>query len=636
MRWVIRILVVLVLLVLVGIGGFFLFPTQKIADLASAQMTRATGRAVQFTGGVRPVVFPMPGVRMKGLSIANVSWGQAPAMVTADSVLIGVDLGALLSGQIRLTKLLIKNPTINLERAQDGRANWDFGAADTASEQNSAASVTGSIPAISLKEGRITGARLDYRDASTGRQSRISGIDLVLKAPTPAGKATARGHFRLGRQTLAFDLGLSDMGTALAGALSPVSLTVSGPFGQVSAQGRAGFSPPQAKVALAGDLTDLPALLRLGGGAGAPALALGTRGKLSATVTFANDNTIYLRALDLTLGANHLTGAADIDLAEKPLISANLQAGNLDLSGVFGATAKAPSVPAGSSSGSAWSRAPIDTSALALANGEIAFSAKSIDTGRGKIAGLRLKARLDRSRAVIVIEQLKTYGGTVVGQVVLNGRSGLSAGADLRVQGVSLGPLLKAATGYDRLTAMGSGRIKLLTSGNSMQAMASRLRGEGKVDIGPGEIIGFDLLGMLRTLDPTYRGKHNKTIFSRITGRARIRNGVLQNRDLRFDSALMTAKGAGSINIGQRQIDYRVTPLSYGGVPAGKLSVPVLFSGTWDHVNIHPDLGGALKGDLAKQRAKIEADLQKRAKKAVTDKLQQSLGDALRRLQGGN
>ena len=639
MRWIVRLLAIVLLIVALAVGAIFVLPSQRIASLASDQISAAIGRDMRFSGPVRPSLFPLLGVRMGGLELANAPWATDGPMLRADSLLVGVELWPLLSGKIRVRKFRLVNPRITLERGKDGRANWQFGSVSARNAAKGAQSAGGAAAALAgftLAEGRLIGASLRFNDHANGRTLHLDQLAMTMRAPEPGGTATAQGQFRYNGQTLSFKTTLGNLGKALDGALGAVSLDMSGRFGALALKGRAGMSPPQADIQFDGRMKNAAALAALAGLEKGSLAGIGKTASLKAKLTFANDNTLYLRALDLGLGPNRLRGAVDIELGAKPLIRATLKAGDLDLSAYAAAGGDTPAPVGSGGAKSGWSRAPLDASALQLADGEVDFSAGSVKFAATKTGPLSLKMRLDRGRLVSVIQRLSIYGGTLGGQVVLNSRAGLSVGADLSAKGVQLGPLLRDFAGYDRLTSLASMRVKLLSSGNSMQALASRLKGEGGINAGPGEIIGFDLLGMLRTLDTSYRGRQNKTIFTSIKGSYTIRNGVLKNSDLVFNSPLLTAGGTGHIDIGKRLIDYRITPLTYGGKTAGKLSVPVLLSGTWDHINVHPDLNGALKADLANKRAKAEADLRKKAKKAVKEGLQKSLGDALKRLGGGN
>ena len=127
---------------------------------------------------------------------------------------------------------------------------------------------------------------------------------------------------------------------------------------------------------------------------------------------------LSLRDMTLDLGGNALSGAADIELAgDVPRINAQLNAGALDLSKLAGADSNESDAGAADSG---WSRVPIDASGLALANGEVALVADSIDLGDLKLGTTRTLMTLDRSRAVFSLRELRAYDGLITGEFVAN------------------------------------------------------------------------------------------------------------------------------------------------------------------------------------------------------------------------
>lgn len=270
-------------------------------------------------------------------------------------------------------------------------------------------------------------------------------------------------------------------------------------------------------------------------------------------------------------------------------------------------------------------------------DGRIALNAASVDLGDILIGPVRLGAGIDKGRAVLALSEIGAYGGIVSGTYVINTRGGLSMRGDLLAKGIRLQPLMTDLAEYDRLTAPADARIEFLTSGESMDEMMTALSGSGDLAIGQGEIIGFDLAGMLRTLDPGYRGDANKTIFSSITGTYRIAAGELLNDDLVFISPLTNAAGSGRIGIGRRDLDYRVAAFSGDG--SDGIRVPVMFSGTWDDINIHPDLDGAINVEIDRKRREVEekirADLEAKRDELtdqVRDEVEQRVEEEAKKL----
>ena len=119
----------------------FFLPTERIARIATDQVRQATGRTLTIGGDISPSFFPVIGVSTGPVTLSNADWAEAPEMLTAASADIGVELLPLLSGQIRISRLHLADPLINLEIDADGRPNWEF-EAPAADEDEGAAPET--------------------------------------------------------------------------------------------------------------------------------------------------------------------------------------------------------------------------------------------------------------------------------------------------------------------------------------------------------------------------------------------------------------------------------------------------------------------------------------------------------------
>ncbi|WP_156505704.1 AsmA family protein, partial [Sulfitobacter sp. HI0054] len=126
MRWIIRVIGALLLIVVIMLGALFLLPGERIARIASEQLSRMTGREVSITGDVGVTLWPVLGVTAGGLEVGNADWTDKGALLTAANAAIGVDAGALLRGEIRITNIAAQSPVIRLEQRLDGRASWQF------------------------------------------------------------------------------------------------------------------------------------------------------------------------------------------------------------------------------------------------------------------------------------------------------------------------------------------------------------------------------------------------------------------------------------------------------------------------------------------------------------------------------
>lgn len=628
MRWVKRIVIGLIVLVALAVGALFVIPTDRIARLAADQFETATGRVLSISGDVRPTIFPRLGVRIEGVSIANAAWSDQGPMLRAESLSVGINAAAIFGGAVEVEELTINSPVIVLERAADGATNWTFGeqgAPATAPAQTSDATpapASGGTPAVSLAMGRIEGGSLTYLDHGAGVQHRLDAVDMEVAFPSLRERAMVTGSGLYNGAQVAFSVAADNVEGLMEGVVSPVEVSVEIGGTEAALSGRAALEPLSFEGTLHATSTER-ATLFAALGQSAPALPTGLgreRVVLNTQVTLASAGSVHLREMVLELDGNSLRGEVDVTLdGPRPKIVANLQSPGLDLAAATGGGGA--SAPASGSGGSGWSTAPIDVSGLGAVDAEVALVTGPVTLDTGRLDAVSASVSVENARAVLSLNPVRAYGGTITGNVVVNGRGGLSTRIDLVLAGLQAQPFLSDFAEYDRLVGQADFAINVLGSGASMDAVMRSLDGEGRLSLGKGEILGFDLMGMIRNFDTSFRGDGARTIFDGITGTFVVNDGVLSNSDLAFVAPLARATGEGTVNIGAQTLNYRVVPTVLGNGSDGGLSVPVLITGPWASPSFRPDLEF-----LAKQRLDVEAEaMEDRARQALDDKIADEL-----------
>lgn len=641
MRLIIRAVLVLVALVVVAIVALLFMPGDKIARFAENQFESATGRSMTITGDVSTTIYPLLGVRTGPVSIANASWSKAGPMIKAEGLSIGVNLMALFNGNVKIKKIELNAPEILLEVSKNSAANWEM-TTPNSSATNSAGQSSG-IPEFSLGRALINNGKLTYIDHATGSKTVFSEMDADMRLPDFAGRGEVSLSARMNGQAITLDADIKQFGKLLNGAISHTDTKLLIGGNTIKFSGNARISPFAVDGNLNADLADMPVLYTLMK-IDNPDLPKGMGRKISVTgkTTYTAKGTAHLRGGVIKLDDNIFSGGADLFPGDKrPLIKAQFSADTLDFSTLAASvddTGQAVEVAPG------WPKDIIDVSPLAMMDADVALTAKSVDLGTVKLGPSSIKAKLDRSRVVFTLNQIKTYGGNITGQFVINGRGGLSVGGDLTAKGLAMNPLLKDLADYDRLVAAADLHLKFLGVGNTMDKIMHSLSGSGSFNLGQGEILGLDLGGMLRNLDTSYRGSGQKTVFEKISASFVMKDGVLSNDDLVFTAPLAKALGAGQIGIGDQTLNYRITPTALAKTDgSGGISVPVIITGTWANPKFRPDLKALIDQQLADEKAALEAKLKAEkeaakarlaAKKAELEaKLAAEKAEALRRTQ---
>lgn len=628
MRWIWRFFAFVLLLTVLAIAALFVIPTDRIADLAADRFQAATGRSLDMDGDIRPSLWPVLGLKTGAIRIENAQWAGPAPMIEAQGLSIGVDPASLF-GTLKITSIEIDTPTIRLSTDENGRSNLDFGANRPTNQIDASGGQTW-LPSLDL--ARITNATVTI-ESQNGASLKLDSVDIEATLPDVEGpldvslSGASMGQSFSGAGTLS---GARDF---VGGTPVPVTASIRLDDALATFSGTAGLSPLELSGELAVEAGN-PASVAGLFGLPTPAIPEGLgQEQIAATASLRlADAQLQVQNLVATLDHNRIQGEANIALGgARPVVDAALRLGDFDLS----ALATAGQAASDTSGPPQWSRSPIDLSALGLIDGRISVDATSLELGTASIDALATRTQIENARSVTEITRLQAYDGAATGTLVLNARDGFSTRLAIEGSAFAISRLLSELVGYDRIVAAGDLRLDVLGVGNTMDALMNALNGNGSFRVGAGELLGLDIVGMLRNLDPSYMGQGNTTIFDEITGTFRIVDGVVINDDLRLTAPLFRASGAGRIGIGAQSLDLRLVPELLGGDNAG-IRVPLLVTGTWDKPKLRLDLEGALTSrveDEVRQRVEQEIGnaIGSEAGNSLEDALKEGLGNLLGR-----
>lgn len=618
MKWVFRLIGILILVVIVTGGALFFLPGEKIAAIAADRISAMTGRKVTLSGKTKISFYPVLGISTGAVTIANADWSDSGPMLTAKSLKVGVDATVLFGGEIKITGLEVIEPQVLLELGKDGQVNWELGVEGVSTVTSTVEDqpATSSALALTLDRALIKGATVRYVDHGTGNEIVLKDSDFDLRWPAYQGNATFTAVLRPTGSEINITGQLDNVGNFIAGGVSDMQANITAPGGSMSFIGRGGVQP-QLTGHISADLKDTAKFMSaLGLSAVEIPKGLGQAVGMQANLTVTPDLRVSLRDVTLQLDQNKLTGAADIILGgDRPKVNAQLRAGALDLSAVASGNGEDGS---GSAASVGWSKTPIDASALSLADGEVALIADSLDLGTFNFGKTRILASNDRSRAVFDLRELSGYGGVTTGQFVANNRNGLSVGGDIKVSGIDMQAFLTDAAGISRFSATGNAAFNFLGTGQSVDAIMKSLNGSASVKTGRGHISGFDLDKLMRSGN----GTGGTTVFDSMSATFNIKDGNMYNNDLLMLLPLARATGEGRIGLGVQDINYTFTPVLLEGSNFRGLAIPVRIKGPWANPSIRPDMAKAIEMNLKEEKRKLKA----RAKDEITGIIQQQLG----------
>lgn len=644
MRWVLRLIGVLALIVGVAVGSLLLLPGDRIARIVADQVRAQTGRDLLIGGDIKITLWPVVGVSTGPVSFSNASWSDAGPMFAADSLSIGVNTAGLFGGDVRITNVEASSPTIRLEQRADGRANWLFSAPRVPAEEAVPTTRGEDAKASStfiLERLDLANARLVYE--AEGRETfDLAGVNLSLDWPDPDGPARFDATAKPAGQPVRVQTEIDNFATWIKGPPQAATVDVSGPGGTVRFSGVAGLVGELAGTATITTPDTGAFLMALGLGPFELPRGLGRSAKVATKITLTRDGALALRDTSLDLDGNLVTGAADITLGDVAQVNAQLRATALDLSALSGDRQERDQAAGETGSRvSGWSTTPVDASGLGSFNGDISFEADSVRFGELQVGASRLFVTVDRARAVFDIREMQAYDGQVTGEFVVNNRTGLSVGGQIAGRGVELNGMLDAMAGVSRLSGKSDLDLSFLGSGNSVDQIMNSLSGQGNLQVGRGVITGLDLDRLMRS----GTGGGGTTVFDSLTATMAMTDGNLVNDDLLLLLPNFRAEGTGRVGLGPRDLDYLFTPAALRETTGSGLAIPVRIKGPWANLRITPDVEAAINLNLAEERKQLESaaeqemqrileqelDVSPKEGQSVEDAVQDKVEDELKR-----
>ncbi|MDE1902650.1 MAG: AsmA family protein [Alphaproteobacteria bacterium] len=624
-KLLVAVIVIIALIIIAAVVAPFVVPVDTYKAKLIAAVKESTGRDLRIDGPVSFHLLPSIELSADQVSFSNAPDGVAKNMAQLKSLEVRLQLLPLLTGTVAVDTFVLVDPVISLEVEKDGRPNWDFGAAGApaaplAETAHAPAAAAGAGAMSTLARLRIANLQIEngtvsYIDTRTGKRSELGAINLKVSMAGLDSPMSASGSVAWNKQTVNLDLSVGRPAAFEGGQPTPIKLKIASTPINFSFAGN-GVGAPVLKLDGDADL-NIPSVRGLAAWAGQPMPAgngfglLAIKGKVAIAgpkYTFSNA-VIAFDAIKGNGGIEFDNGGA------KPYIKGSLQLDDLNLNPYIGAgsgpgAAPAPSGGAGggksASTEQGWSTAPIDTSGLKVADADFFLGANSLEYHNIKVGKSALVLHLKDARLTADLTQLTLYKGAGQGKVTVDGSGAVpTIQESFALKGVDMQPLLHDAANVNLLAGNGSLDMAVDGHGRSQRDIISSLAGKGAIHLDKGKIEGVNIIGLMKNaakaLSMGLVGSGQDTDFSTLSGTFTITNGVLRNNDLQMQSSELPMTGAGTVDLPQRQVNYRLTPKV-----AGAFAVPVLITGPWDNLSYRPDIGAMLQqpGQLLNQGGK--------------------------------
>lgn len=240
------------------------------------------------------------------------------------------------------------------------------------------------------------------------------------------------------------------------------------------------------------------------------------------------------------------------------------------------------------------------------------------------------------------------YGGNYAGNIGLDATgSEPRISMDEKLTGIQVEPLLMALQGKSNISGRADVTVNLTAIGVDADSITRTADGQTSFRFSEGALKGVNIARTIREALATFKGSslpaeqgEQKTDFSVLSATVQLKDGIATNQDFNAKSPLLRIEGAGTVNLVEEQLDYRVkttivgTLQGEGGEDLAALSgipIPVRVTGPFSNPSYQPDIE-AIGVALAKSELTKQLNLDKQ-KAAALAKLEAQKAAALEKLQ---
>ncbi|MCH7692657.1 MAG: AsmA family protein [Proteobacteria bacterium] len=556
-------------------------------------------------------------IRLGGLKAMGYKLGRTALTVKLKGAVLNATLkelrlyGGTVTGTVRLDgagDVLGIDTALTIDKV-------DIGALARAAE-GAAAKVTGVASATLKVKGRGKSPRALAESLSAKADLRLGGIGIKDSGMGTVSEATltfdmpgfdrpiaVKGRVTYNKETVSLDVGLAPLKQVLSGQAFDLTAAVASDLLNARYGGKVQTEPVPG---LDGrfDL-DVPSVGRLAAWLGRPLdPAQPDPGPLIVTALMSADGAkAVLKEATIDGKAIEIRATARIDTSRAVTrFDATIDIIEADLNAYLPPQKEGQekaAAPAGPAEPSGWSEDPFDVSPLRQAEGRAKVTIGRVRYGELDIENGIATLTLKKGVLKVVVEKLRMAGGVVDLSATVDGsRKVLAIDYEVKVTGVQARPVLKTFAGSDRL----SGTVDFQTAGRAkgvnQKQMVETLNGQGRFEFKDGAIHGINIASALRKVKTLGFGEsgEQKTDFAELSGSFTIRDGVLENRDLKMLAPLVRLTGSGLVPMPPRAVDYKAVAKLVGSLKGqggedalAGLPIPVTVKGSWDNPEIGVD-----------------------------------------------
>ncbi len=269
MKKILIAIIVLVILLVIGVVTLpSLVPSSVYKEKIETQLTQKLSRDVRIVGDIKLSVFPVIKANAGRVEIDNPDGFKTQKFAAMDAMSARVKLMPLLSKRVEIASFTLKNPTINLEKNNQGDVNWVFGDTEKKPAKTDTgpfkrdgryADIDSAIGKFTLENGTI-----NYADAVTDNTHGIKQVNIDFSLSSLSAPLEIDGDLIYNGTPVDIDLSLNSLRAFLDGNEAPLSLTLKTKFADITSKGKflAGENI-RFNLDVTGDISDVAKLVKL-------------------------------------------------------------------------------------------------------------------------------------------------------------------------------------------------------------------------------------------------------------------------------------------------------------------------------------------------------------------------------------
>ncbi|MEM8914370.1 MAG: AsmA family protein [Pseudomonadota bacterium] len=588
MRIIKWILILLLVVIVGGIAFLFTLDLNNYKQTIQDQAKNALGRDLAIDGEIGLALSLTPSLSVEGVRLANVEGAEPADMISVGQVEAQVEILPLLSREVRISRLVLRDADIYLQADDQGGGNWVMGepSAEAApSEGDPIIPFLGDVLVENVNVTYVDPAGQEFRanvEQATVQADAIDspvaiGVTGAVQGETLSVNGTVGSiqHLLNKQPDWPFELvaNLAGASTSLNGAIKDTET-----FSAIGADVSAEVPDAGALAGLAG-VTDLGPV---------PPVSLTTRVDQDGQI-------IALSDLSGLIGDASLDGnmTARLD-GPVPAVQGALNIGALDLDALLPAGESEPA-PAGD--GRMIPDVPLPLDGLTAADADIAITAQSITAGGVTISDLATDISLAGGALDLALNQAGLFGGGLSGGVTANAAS-QALGLNIDFSGFDLGTILSSQGISDMLTGTGNVSVDFSGAAADLRALLAAGNGNLGVDIVGGTLdtskLGPVSSALLKLLLPSVPSGGVIALNCAVVG-FDIADGLARSNGILLNTPLFSAVSEGALDLSAETVDMLVRAQT-GDVAGLSLSAPVRVGGPWAAPSPSLDAGAVVGG----------------------------------------